>query len=141
MLRVVERVACSCQSFFVIRRQLWITTHVIISASPIRAPLAARVAQGRDYSPVSRGSCPGFFVFVKTLTMFMYTSFYDPYTVAHASGSRRSPPKLLSCVLDQSICLQQDTTSEFPLSGTTRGLTTKVPGAALPIHTTNPSMR
>ena len=45
--RVVERMAGSCQPIYVIRRHSWITAHITISASPARAPLAARVAQGR----------------------------------------------------------------------------------------------
>ena len=43
--RVVQRMAGSCQPFFVIRRQSWITTHITISASRARAPLARRAAQ------------------------------------------------------------------------------------------------
>ena len=44
---VVQRMAGSFQPFFVIRRQSWITTHITISASPVRAPLARRAAQDR----------------------------------------------------------------------------------------------
>ena len=44
--RVVQRMTGSCQPIHVICRQSWITTHISMSASPARAPLAARVAQG-----------------------------------------------------------------------------------------------
>ena len=57
--------------------------------------------QGRDFRRSrSPQRVPLFLRWRFTLTMFIYISFYDPYTVAHASGSPEEPTKMVAPASD-----------------------------------------